>query len=157
MTDEPTTDLAIHVVPESVLDFASGELIPATDTPRIAAYLADIRELERGPLKDAKRACAIILEDELRRQGIKTVHYGRLDVTMSEEKEIVWDMEILEELREAGLPEERFGELVKEEVSYKVSAAVAKQIAAANETYAEIIGRARTDVDKGARVSVKRP
>lgn len=153
MTDEPTTEVA---VPDSVLDFASGELIPATEIARIAAYLVDIRQLERGALKDAKRACAIILEEEMRRQGTKTLRLGGLEVTMSEEKEIVWDMEVLEELRTIGLPEERFGELVKEEVSYKVSAAVAKQLAAANPEYGEIVKRARTDVDKGARVSVKR-
>jgi hypothetical protein len=85
------------------------------------------------------------------------LHIGggwRAEVTMG--NRIEWDMEVLERLRDAGLPEERWDALVRPQVEYKVSARVADQIAKANPEYAVIVARARTDVEATPRVSIRR-
>ena len=65
-----------------------------------------------------------------------------------------FSIEVLE-LRDLGLPEERYGELVVATVTYKVNASVAKQIAGANPEYAKVIDRARSRPDTTPRVYVK--
>jgi hypothetical protein len=68
---------------------------------------------------------------------------------------IIWDHEVLEELREEGLPEARFNELVVPEVTYKVNRSVANSIAKSNPVYGEIIERAQERHEKSPSVSVK--
>lgn len=69
--------------------------------------------------------------------------------------EIVWDVEILGELRALGLPEERMDALVTAEITYKVNSNVAKQLSAANPQYAEVIERAKTMIPKSSYVTIK--
>jgi len=73
-----------------------------------------------------------------------------------EKHEDMWLLDVLEELLEAGLPEERYNDLVIQEVSYKVSGLEAKRIAAANPEYASIIERARQRVQKAPYVKVSK-
>lgn len=133
-----------------------GSIVRYDRPDEIAVALADIRDLE-AKLRDVKRELAFALEQESERQGTKTLRYGDLTVTLSTPTEIVWDVEELEKLLEAGLPQDRYEQLVTTEISYKVNAREASHIAAANPEYAKIIERARTDHSAGtARVSVKR-
>ena len=104
---------------------------------------------------DVVKDCEAVLLDESRRQGTKTLHLPAGTATISGGTELVWDFDTLEQLREIGLPEQRYRELVVETVSYKVDARVAKQLAAANPEYARIIEAAQSTVEKSWRVSVK--
>jgi hypothetical protein len=143
-----------EVVPiREIVDVRTGELLPATPENASRALQA-IREME-GLLRDAKALATAVLVDEARRQGTKTLRVGGRTVTVKESREIVWDMEQLEKLRDLGLPESRWAELVTEVLSYKVSAQVAKELSGANPEYAEIIERARTDYVRTSYASVK--
>jgi hypothetical protein len=146
------TDL-VPVEPNEILDPRSGELVPLGDARKVADLLAYLREQKRV-LQFAMNVCQGAILEEFARQGTKTLTFAGLKVTAAEKSEVVWDIDVLRELQDAGLPEERFNQLVRTEVSYKVDRSVARQIAAANENYAAIIEAARTVVEKPAYVTV---
>jgi hypothetical protein len=133
----------------------TGELISLGDAANCLRVLTEIRELETR-LREAKGVLTDALAAEFSRQGTKTLELGGIKATLGANTEIVWDTEVLEELRDLGLPEERMGALVTSEITYKVNALVAKQIAAANPAYAEVIERAKTFIPKTAYVTVRR-
>lgn len=144
------TELAL---PETLVDVRTGELLPAT-AENAAELLTAMREM-RSRILDLQKECEAVLLEESRRQGTKTLHLPAATVTISGGSELEWDLEVLAELRAAGLPEERWDELVVATVTYKVSALVAKQLESANEDYAAVIARARGRVETQQRVSVK--
>lgn len=132
----------------------SGQIVNLGDPPECLKLLAEIRELE-GKLRDVKGALTEALAQEFSRQGKKTLEVNGIKAELRGGTEIVWDVEVLEQLRDLGLPDERMNELVKVEVTYRVNAAVAKQLAAANRDYAEIIQRAKSEIPKAQYVSIK--
>jgi hypothetical protein len=140
-------------VPEMLLDVRSGELVEATPA-RAAEFIIAAREM-RNRLLNVVKDCEAVLLDESRRQGTKTLRLAEGVATITGGSEWDWDIDRLTELLVYGLPAERFSELVVETVSYKVDARVAKQLEAANETYAAVIRSARTYVEKPWRVSVR--
>lgn len=142
------------VKPVELVDFATGEVIDPADTPRVASYLKDLRRLKRETIDVLIGQLEEVLVAEAERQGSKTLRYGDTQVEVVESKEIVWDHEVLEQLRELGLPEERYAELVVPQVTYKVRANVAKQIAGVNDQYAKVIEAARSDMPGRRRVRV---
>lgn len=146
-----STDL---VVPDQILDIRTGELVPAADIPRVADILRHLREYKDSILA-AIKLCEAAIVEESRRTGTKTLHLDGAEVTITGGPRLSWDVSVLEELRDVGLPDERFADLVVIEQTYKVNAAVAKQIEAANPVYGEIVGRARSYVDGPLRVGVK--
>ncbi len=148
MTDEQTTGKEIAVP-------GIGTVVSLDKPQEIAQALADIRDLE-NQLRIVKGNLSYLLVDESERVGSKTLHLDGMTVEISGGNAIEWDLEELEKLRDAGLPEARYDELVKTEVSYKVDARQAQRIAGANPAYATIIERARTDRETTPRVSVKR-
>lgn len=117
--------------------------------------LTDIREME-SKLREAKGALTEALAAEFSRQGTKTLELNGIKATLGADSEIVWDIEVLGELRNLGLPEERMDQLVTAEVTYKVNGSVAKQVAAANPAYAEVIERAKGRVPRTPYVSIRR-
>lgn len=131
----------------------TGEVVSLEDPAHCAKVIAEIRELEQE-LRSLKAALGEALMEESRIQGTKTLRFPGIEVKINTPTEIAWDQEILGELQAAGLPEERFNDLVMMEVTYKVRANVAKQLASSNPAYAEIIDRAQTRVPKGSSVSV---
>jgi hypothetical protein len=133
----------------------SGEIISLDDPPACLKMLVEIRELE-GQLKDLKSDLSDALKLEFSRQGTKTLDINGIKATLGADSEIVWDVGILDELRDLGLPEARMDALVTAEVRYTVNASVAKQLAGANPQYAEVIERAKSRVPKKAYVGVKR-
>lgn len=133
---------------------ATGEVVSLEDPVQCARALASIRELE-ADLREAKAALTDALAYEFERQGSKTLNLGAVKAELRGGTELVWDIEILETLLDAGLPKERFEQLVQAEVSYRVNQAVAKQLEAANVRYGDIIARARTVREKQAYVTVK--
>ncbi len=133
----------------------SGEVVSFEDPPACLKLLVEIRELE-GQLRDLKDSLTDALKYEFSRQGTKTLELNGIKATLGADTEVVWDVGVLYELRDHGLPEERMNDLITEEIQYKVNASVAKQLAAANPTYAEVVERAQSRVPKKAYVGVKR-
>jgi hypothetical protein len=119
----------------------TGEVVDLGNPGACAAALDAIREME-DVVKGYKRLLTGVLIEESTRVGSKTLHFGGVTVEIKESVTTHWDLEILETLLEAGLPSERYDELVKAEVTYKVNKTESKRIAAANPAYAEIIDRA---------------
>jgi hypothetical protein len=130
----------------------TGEVLDATPVTAARALL-EARRL-REQIKDFEAVAREYVLQDSQRQGTKTLHYGDTTATVSGDRELVWDMTELVKLLDAGLPQERYNDLVHEEVSYKVNAAVARQLAGANEEYADIIERARHYLPKRPSVSV---
>lgn len=143
------------VASETALVPFTGELVPLAEPLAVAKALEDLREYQRG-LSSLRAVLEEALVAESRRRGTKTLHLGQTTAVITGGRGIEWDMEELAKLRDAGLPEERFSELVKTEISYKVDARVANQLSSANEEYAAIIGRARAEVEKPWRVRIDR-
>lgn len=133
----------------------SGEIVNFEDPPACLKLLVEIRELE-SQLRELKDGLTDALKYEFSRQGIKTLELNGIKATLGAESEIVWDVGVLYELRDHGLPEERMNDLITEEITYKVNGSVAKQIAAANAAYAAVIERAQSRVPKKAYVGAKR-
>lgn len=131
----------------------TGEVINLNDPSLCLRVLGEIRDLE-SRLREAKAELTCALQVEFTRQGKKTLEVGDVKAELRGGTEVIWDIEVLDRLREMGLPEERMDELVKAEVTYKVNAAVAKQLAAANPEYAAVIELARTTIPKAAYVKI---
>lgn len=138
-----STEIAIPV---------TGELVSLEDAAACGRALGDIRRLEQH-LRDLKTLLTDSVVAECQRQGTKTLRLDDMTLTMSGGETVQWDIEVLEQLLDAGLPQERFDALVKTEVTYKVSAAEAKRLAV-NPEYADIIEKARTVLHAPFRVSV---
>lgn len=148
----PRTELAV-VVPDTLLDVRSGELVTAT--PQKAAELIVAARDMRGRLLGLVKDCEAVLLDESKRQGTKTLRFSEGTATVTGGTDLAWNLDILLQLRERGLPEERYNELVVATVTYRVDARIAKQLESANESYAEVIALARSYEPKPWRVSVK--
>lgn len=133
----------------------SGEIVSLDDPPACLKLLTEVRELE-AQLRDLKDDLTEALKLEFSRQGTKTLELSGIKATLGADSEIVWDPGILEELRDLGLPEARMNQLVTAEVRYTVNGSVAKQVAAANPEYADVIERAKSRAPKKAYVGTKR-
>lgn len=143
---EPSTELVVAGV---------GELVDLTDAAQCVTALAAIRDLEQQ-LRDAKAALTDAIVSEAMRLGTKTLELpSGMKAVVSGGTETIWDVEVLERLLDAGLPRERFDELVTVEVTTKVNAREADRISA-NPDYAEIVERAKTVVDRPRYVTLKR-
>lgn len=148
-----STDLA---VPEShdIVIPDTGEIVSVEDAGALARALYGVRE-RIGYLHEARRDLEHGLVYHARQQGTKTMHLGATDVKVTGGREVEWDITVLIRLLDAGLPAERYADLVTEVVTHRVNAAVAKQIeASGNPAYARIIGEARREVERPWRVSV---
>ncbi len=132
---------------ELVIPF-SGEVVSRDDPAACARVWMEIKVLE-DQLKDLRKLLGEAIIDESSRVGTKTLHFEGLKATVVEPTEIQWDLEILAELLEAGLPSDRYEQLVKTDVSYKVDGSIVRQLEGSNPDYAAIIDRARTRFPKG--------
>jgi hypothetical protein len=134
----------------------TGEYVELDQPGQVAVALETVRRLKRD-LDEAR----VVLEDSLRfaseRAGSRTLHLGDLNVVVSGGERIEYDeLELAQELRAAGLPERRMGELIVETVSYRVDQRVARSVAASNPAYAAALERCRRVVPAPWRVSIKR-
>lgn len=131
-----------------------GEVVRLDNAPAVARALAAVKTL-LGQAATAKRDLEDALAWHSTRAGTKTLRYGTVEAVVKSNNETEWDIERLrDELRAAGLPEERLGELIRETVEYKVNAAVARQVAGANPEYARIIEGCKTVLEKRPSVTV---
>ncbi len=146
------TDL---VTIQHVLNPVTGELIPASDTNGVAEAVKELRHLSQQ-IRDAIADATVILVEESRRQGTKTLALQDVTVEIRGGTETVWDISKLRQgLDDLLCPEERIEALIKTEVTYKVDARVAKQLAGANEDYAAVLESAKTTVEKPYYIRVK--
>jgi hypothetical protein len=134
----------------------TGEHVELGKPARVAAALETVRRLKRD-LDEAR----VVLEDALRfeseRVGSRTLHLGELTAVVSGGERVEYDaLELGHQLRRAGLPEERLGELIVETVSYRVDQRVARSVAASNPRYAAALERCRQVVPAPWRVAIKR-
>ncbi len=146
------TDL---VTIQHVLNPVTGELIPAEDVNGVAEAVKGLREL-KAQIADAIADATVILVAESKRQGTKTLALQDVTVEIRGGTETAWDVQELRTNLEAlQIPEERLRALIKTEVTYKVDARVAKQLAGANEDYAAVLESAKTTVEKPYYIRVK--
>lgn len=145
----------IAVVPEASLVVipTTGEAIDLSDAHACARALREVREVE-ARLRDVKRVLTEGILEESQRQGSKTLHFPTFDARINNPPATVWDYEVLCELQDAGLPEERWTDLVTTEISYKVNGNVAKSIASSNPEYKAIIERAKSTTYGQPTVSI---
>lgn len=141
--------------PEVMVPF-SGELLDLRDLPRVAQTLAEVRDL-KTQLDRLRSLLEDILRLESARQGTKTLHLGEFDAEVSGGSKTTFDTERLAVLlTEAGMSEQRLGELIITTVTEKVDMRVAKQVASANPAYAIAIAACREIHPAAWRVDSKR-
>lgn len=133
----------------------TGALVDLREPVEVARALQDVRDLKRR-IDELRALLEGVLTLEARRQGTKTLHLEGVDAVVTGGEKVEYDAELLQErLRAAGLPEDRVGQAVQVIVSYKVSAVVLRQLAAANPAYAKAITEARSTVETPWRVTIK--
>ena len=119
----------VEVVQSTELVLPTGEIVNLDDPASCAVALARVNEL-MGFLAEVK---------------------------VTKTYDLQWDHHKLEEdLRAAGMPEERIGEIIVEEISYKVKAIEANKAAKANPEYEKAVEAARTKVEKRPTISLPR-
>ena len=133
-----------------------GEIVPLDDPQKVAFALDGIRDLERN-LKEIKSELTAAIVEASKVQGTKTLHLDGLDAIVKSGTKVEYDPIAIElGLREAGMPEERIREIVKETVSYSVDAVKAKQAAGANPAYAAVIAANQQTIESPPYVTIKR-
>lgn len=130
-------------LPESVVNPMTGELVLLEDPATVAIYLDEVRQLE-DKLRYVKRILGERLAEEYKVQG-DNLHLPGVTVEFSKKKEIRWDMNRLKDLKELGLPENRWHDLVRQTIETKVMAVEANKLAKANPEYRKVIEEARSD------------
>lgn len=134
----------------------TGELLSLDDPAAVARAHRDLTDLE-ADIRNAKAVLADRLAVESARQGTKTLRWEGVEVEMRGGSSTVYQAEEIEQgLREAGMPEERIREIVKETVSYTVDGRAAKSAAGANPDYKRVIEQASRVIEKPLYPSVKR-
>jgi hypothetical protein len=133
----------------------TGEVIELGAPLQVALALETVRKAKRQ-LEEARGVLEDALRIESERQGTRTLHLGELDAVVSGGEKVEYDVvELADELRAEGLPEERLGELIVATVTYRVDARVARSVAASNRRYAAALERCRRVLPAPWRVSVK--
>ncbi len=141
-------------VSEDLLNVETGELLPATVDN--AATVIQAARTMRSRLHDVVAQATAWLAEESARQGTKTLHAGTSSVVLSGGPTDEYDpLELMNYLRNAGLPEQRVDDAVTTIIDYKVNRSVLRQLAAANPEYADAIEQAKRTVEKPMRVTIK--
>lgn len=139
---------------DELLDPRTGELLPATPDNAAAVWAAADAHIRN--LTALKADCVQVLVEESRVRGTKTLHLADYTAVISGGPTRVYDgVELAENLRTVGCPEERIDALVTPVITYKVNANVRRQLAGANEDYASAIELASHVEEKPWRATVK--
>ncbi len=134
-----------------------GTLVDLQDPAQCAWALLYVRDLESN-LREFKGAFTDALVQHSQRVGSKTLNLDDgQKVEIKGGEKVVWDAQQLEDdLRAAGMPEERIREIVVEEVSYRVQAVEAMKAARANADYAIAVARARHVTEARPTISIRK-
>lgn len=152
MTDQHIETLP--AVPEELIDVATGERLPATvdNALRVIVAAREMKYRIGNVIRDAESFLAHLSLV----QGTKTFHVESGTVELKGGTSTEYDaLDLINELRAVGCPEERIEAAVATEVSYKVNRAVLRQLASANPDYAAAAERAARRVETPLRASVK--
>ena len=141
------SEITVPAVPESLLNPLTGELVPAADIAAVGEAIDALKE-HRRQVEAAISAFTQAAVEQSRVHGTRTLRADGVEVVLSADSALEWDTTELVKLLDAGLPEERYRELVKETVTLSVNASVARQLEGANDAYRVIISRARTGYRK---------
>jgi hypothetical protein len=136
----------------------TGEIVSLSDESACALALNALRDFE-NQIREAKRLLTYGIVERTKVLGSKsfTLSGGKLKAEVRGGPERAYDAEAIErELREAGMPEARIRQIVREEITYTLRAVEAKRAAGANEEYAAIIERNATEVEKPYTVTIRR-
>jgi hypothetical protein len=154
---EPSTDIEIREHETLTLP-ATGHLVNLHEPREVGVAIQDIQGLERA-LAEAKRTLKSAMVRYWSDSGLRktfTIGGGRQAVISGGPRKVYDATAIRDELLAAGMPEERVGQIVVEEISYTVKAVEAKAAAAANEEYAAIITRNTTEYEAPYDVAIRR-
>lgn len=143
--------------PRQEVVLPTGELVDISDPLSCALALPKVRDLI-SQLYELKGAIDAALAEEALRQGENTFALSDgTRVQVRKNYDTTWDVEQLEDdLRKAGMPEERISQVVVEVVTHTVAAKEANKAAKANPAYAEAIENARSKVEKRPTISVSK-
>lgn len=135
----------------------TGVVVDLGNATEVARAYDDLAMLQKK-MYEAQRVLAKAFAEQTATLGSKTIDIGRgLKARLSGGPEKHYDAEaIRDELREAGMPEERISQIVQETISYKVKAIEANRAARANPAYASIVERNTTEVERSYRITVGR-
>lgn len=147
------TDLA-KIESTELVDPQTGELVNAADLQQAGVYLDVLRRRKRE-LDDMIQVVESVALAEMAARGQGTVRVGRVQLSRKGGRKYEYDFEELHKLLDEGLPEDRYAELVKPTVTYKVDRNALKQIAAANPVYDQIISQATTEVEGRTWIEVR--
>ena len=122
-----------------------------------AVLLDDIRTLEAQLAAAKARVTAAIVARATVDGETSYDLPGRMRATITSGKRSSVAADVLEaKLREAGMPESRIGEIVQQEVSYKVDLRAAKKAGTANPAYAQALADATTVHESQPSVTIRR-
>jgi hypothetical protein len=141
-------------IPAELPNPLTGELIRTSDLQAVGATIEALRSHKRK-VDEAIAAFSAVVVEESHRQGSRTLNVGATVLEVSPEWTTDWDITELAKLLAVGLPDERYNQLVKTEVNFKVDGRVARQLAGASPKYAAIIEAAKVRTPARQRVSVK--
>lgn len=142
-------------VPDEIANPVNGALVPAGDLKAVGENIELLRRA-KGAVDLALRQLTDAVRMAARSEGRRTFHVDGVSIVLGSETEVEWDAEeLVIGLAKAGCPQPRLNELVSTEVTYKVNAAVAKQIAGANPEYKAVIDRCQRRVPKRPYANVK--
>ncbi len=146
---EPGTDL---------VPLPDGQVVDLANPTEVAIAIDDLRNLE-AKIKEVKS----VLLDRLQEyagvagEGKTLTLPGGVRAVLTGDKKVLWDAQRLEEdLRKAGMSEQRIREIVVEEVSYKVAAREANKAASVNPEYAHAVASSRREVPQRPTVKIER-
>ena len=147
----------LEVLASQEIVLPTGEIVNLADPASCAIALARANEL-MSLMAEIKGSVIEAFVEHAKRLGRNDIPLGDgTSVKVTKTYDLQWDHHALEEaLRAAGMPEERIGEIIVEEVSYKVKAIEANKAATANPEYAAAVEAARTKVEKRPTISLPR-
>jgi len=133
-----------------------GLAVDPYELDEVAEALESVRQAKRM-LDESRGELEWLLAEAAKRRGTKTLHLSKADVAIRGGPETVYDIEVLAQLQEVGLPEDRYNQLVKTRVEYRVDRNVVRQLlGSGNPDYSRIIDKAASEVERPYYVSVKR-
>lgn len=143
---------------EDLVILPIGEVVSSGDMKGCSLALDRLRDMERE-IASYKTILSRAIVAEASRQGLtgKFPLGDRLSVEISSADRTSYDAEKLEDLlRQAGMPEERIAQIVKEEVTHVVVAKELKKAARSNKGYAEILEATKAVEHRAPTVTIRR-
>jgi hypothetical protein len=132
----------------------SGEIIDVSDPAVVATALYELREMRRR-MAEFEEAAQQMLLDQMDTRGQWTMRFGDREVEGSTPgDDYYYDVEQFRKVLEAGLPEDRFNEIVTVKVTESVNRTKAKALLKVPQ-YEQIVKDARVDTAKRRRVIVR--